>query len=44
MTGHDAAAPEFTALPDLASRQLGGSVVFASDELFAEKENPFSRK
>jgi len=39
MTGHDAAAPEFTALPDLASRQLGGSVVFASDELFAEKEN-----
>jgi allantoicase len=29
----------FTALPDLASRQLGGSVVSASDELFAEKEN-----
>jgi allantoicase len=26
-------------LPDLASRQLGGSVVAASDELFAEKEN-----
>jgi allantoicase len=26
-------------LPDLASRLLGGSVVFASDELFAEKEN-----
>ena len=32
-------APGFTALPDLASRPLGGSVVFASDELFAEKEN-----
>jgi allantoicase len=32
-------APDFTALPDLASRSLGGSVVFASDELFAEKEN-----
>ena len=33
------AAPGFAALPDLASRQLGGSVVFATDELFAEKEN-----
>jgi allantoicase len=32
-------APGFTTLPDLASRQLGGSVVFATDELFAEKEN-----
>ena len=32
-------APGFAALPDLASRQLGGSVVFATDELFAEKEN-----
>jgi allantoicase len=31
--------PGFTRLPDLASRTLGGSVVFASDELFAEKEN-----
>jgi allantoicase len=29
----------FTGLPDLASRALGGSVVFATDELFAEKEN-----
>jgi Allantoicase repeat len=28
-----------TALPDLASRLLGGSVVAATDELFAEKEN-----
>ena len=26
-------------LPDLASRALGGSVVFANDEFFAEKEN-----
>jgi allantoicase len=40
---HEAArVPEFTALPDLASRQLGGSVVFANDELFAEKENLIS--
>jgi allantoicase len=33
------AGPEFTSLPDLASRRLGGSVVAASDDLFAEKEN-----
>jgi allantoicase len=33
------ALPSFTARPDLAARQLGGSVVFANDELFAEKEN-----
>ncbi|HTT00423.1 MAG TPA: allantoicase [Streptosporangiaceae bacterium] len=33
------APADFTALPDLASRRLGGSVVFATDELFAEKEN-----
>ena len=39
MTDHGAAAAGFTGLPDLASRQLGGSVVFANDELFAEKEN-----
>ena len=32
-------AEDFTALPDLASRALGGSVVYANDELFAEKEN-----
>jgi allantoicase len=31
--------PDFTGLPDLASRSLGGSVVFANDEFFAEKEN-----
>src|SRR5260221_10432351 len=30
---------EFASLLDLASRRLGGSVVFANDELFAEKEN-----
>jgi allantoicase len=30
---------EFTGLPDLASRRLGGSVPWANDELFAEKEN-----
>jgi allantoicase len=35
MTGH----ADVTGLPDLASRELGGSVVFATDELFAEKEN-----
>lgn len=32
-------AAEFAGLPDLASRRLGGSVVSATDELFAEKEN-----
>jgi allantoicase len=32
-------APEFTRLPDLASRALAGSVVYANDELFAEREN-----
>ena len=30
---------DFTALPDLAVRSLGGSVMAASDELFAEREN-----
>jgi allantoicase len=30
---------DFTRLPDLASRSLGGSVVHANDELFAEREN-----
>jgi allantoicase len=34
-----AVPPEFTGLPDLASRRLGGTVVAANDELFAEKEN-----
>jgi allantoicase len=31
--------PEFTSLPDLAVRSLGGSVVAANDEAFAEREN-----
>jgi allantoicase len=30
---------EFVRLPDLACRRLGGSVVAANDELFAEREN-----
>jgi allantoicase len=30
---------DFTRLPDLASRDLSGSVVYANDELFAEREN-----
>ncbi|MQY18669.1 allantoicase [Nocardia macrotermitis] len=30
---------EFTLLPDLAVRTLGGAVIWASDEAFAEKEN-----
>ncbi|BBY20190.1 allantoicase [Mycobacterium stomatepiae] len=30
--------PGFTALPDLALRSLGGAVIWASDEFFAEKE------
>jgi allantoicase len=38
--GADAApVQDFTRLPDLASRSLGGSVVHANDELFAEREN-----
>ena len=35
----DARAHGFTRLPDLASRALGGAVVWANDEFFAEKEN-----
>ncbi|RKT57058.1 allantoicase [Saccharothrix australiensis] len=31
--------PTWTRLPDLASRAVGGSVVWADDELFAEREN-----
>ncbi|MGB3439542.1 MAG: allantoicase [Actinophytocola sp.] len=30
---------DFIGLPDLASRRLGGSVLSANDELFAEREN-----
>jgi allantoicase len=32
-------SPDFASLPDLASRRLGGSVMYATDELFAAKEN-----
>jgi allantoicase len=39
MSGPDESPPEFVAWPDLASLLLGGGVVAASDELFAEKEN-----
>jgi allantoicase len=35
----DPAAPAFTRFADLASRALAGSVVYANDELFAEREN-----
>ncbi len=38
-TETDPQAPAFTRLPDLASRALAGSVVYANDELFAEREN-----
>ncbi|AGC61335.1 allantoicase Alc [Mycobacterium liflandii 128FXT] len=31
--------PDFTWLPDLALRPLGGAVIWANDESFAEKEN-----
>jgi allantoicase len=37
--GFDEPLPEFTQLPDLAVRRLGGGVVWANDELFAEREN-----
>lgn len=33
------AAPEFTKLTDLAAERLGGKVLFATDDFFAEKEN-----
>ncbi len=32
-------APAFARLPDLASRSLGGAVIDANDEFFAEREN-----
>ncbi|MGK5529970.1 allantoicase [Streptomyces sp. URMC 129] len=35
----DPSAVPFAHLPDLADRRLGGSVVAASDEFFAEREN-----
>jgi allantoicase len=33
------ASADFTALPDLASRALGASVVYANDELFGARDN-----
>ncbi|HEX3921317.1 MAG TPA: hypothetical protein VHY31_03440 [Streptosporangiaceae bacterium] len=35
-------SPNVTDLPDLASRPLGGSVVFATNDLFAPRENLIS--
>jgi allantoicase len=32
-------SPDWTRLPDLASRRLGGSVLATNDEFFAEREN-----
>ena len=32
-------SPDFTQLTDLAAEKLGGKVVFATDDFFAEKEN-----
>jgi len=32
-------APDFTRLTDLAAERLGGGVLYATDEFFAEKEN-----
>ena len=37
MTG--AANPHFLSFPDLAARSAGGSVLWANDDLFAEREN-----
>ena len=34
--GSEQPEPEFTRFPDLASRALGGSVVWANDDVFAE--------
>src|ERR1700744_4271154 len=41
MSHNDVRTPShtFAGLPDLASRRVGGSVLAASDELFAEREN-----
>jgi len=33
------ALPDFTRLPDLALRTLGGAVIWADDEAFAERDN-----
>jgi len=34
------AGPHFLSLPDLASRPAGGAVLWANDDLFAEKRKP----
>jgi allantoicase len=34
--------PDFTWLPDLALRPLGGAVIWANDETFGEKDNLIS--
>lgn len=39
MTPNALTPPSFRILPDLAVRTLGGAVVWANDELFAEREN-----
>lgn len=40
MTGNTPTGlPDFTMLPDLALRPLGAAVIWANDDLFAEKEN-----
>jgi len=39
VTPNTPAPPSFRSLPDLAVRTLGGAVVWANDELFAEREN-----
>jgi allantoicase len=42
MTSPSDSLPDFTWLPDLALRPLGGSVIWANDETFAEKDNLIS--
>lgn len=37
-------SPHFLALPDLAARPAGGAVVWANDDLFAERENLINPK
>jgi allantoicase len=39
MSAPAAAKPDFLELPDLAAEKLGGSVLWATDDYFAEKEN-----
>jgi allantoicase len=39
MTSPTDSLPDFTWLPDLALRPLGGAVIWANDETFAEKDN-----